>query len=248
MNPSKKATHRVTRVAAVSALKRFLPRLRSRLYTATQLYSNWIKVYKPCRATPIPWQLVQAMAGVALSVQQRRLAVALLLQFLFFLRTSEIYGLRPRDVSCLQTGHVVVALPHTKTSRGRAQSVSLYDPFLCRVLPSALSQWSPDGPIIDSSLQVFRARFQQLVVVLGLEEGTFLPYGLRRGGATFHWQTCQNFEATMIMGRWADQKTCRIYLDEARALLVQQQLTISALPRLPHFVHQCQALLSKGWR
>ena len=32
--------------AAVSALKRFLPRLRSRLYTATQLYSNWIKVLK----------------------------------------------------------------------------------------------------------------------------------------------------------------------------------------------------------
>ena len=98
-----------------------------------------------------------------------------------------------------------MALPHTKTSRGRAQSVSLYDPFLCRVLPSALSQWSPDGPIIDSSLQAFRARFQQLVVFLGLEEGTFLPYGLRRGCATFHWQTCQNFEATMIMGRWADQ-------------------------------------------
>ena len=149
------------------------------------------------------------MAGVALSVGQRRLAVALLIQFLFFLRTAEIYGLRPRDVSCLQTGHVVVALPHTK-------------------------------------MQVFRARFQQLVVFLGLEEGTFLPYGLRRGGATFHWQTCQNFEATMTMGRWADQKTCRIYLDEARALLVQQQLAISSLPRLPHFVHQCQALLSKG--
>ena len=186
------------------------------------------------------------MAGVALSVGQRRLAVALLIQFLFFLRTAEIYGLRPRDVSCLQTGHVVVALPHTKTSRGRAQSVSLFEPFLCRVLPPTLSQWSPDGPIIDSSLQTFRARFQLLVVLLGLEEGTFLPYGLRRGGATFHWQTCQNFEATMIMGRWADQKTCRIYLDEARALLVQQQLTISALPRLPHFVHQCKALLSKG--
>ena len=66
-----------------------------------------------------------------------------------------------------------MALPHTKTSRGRAQSVSLFDPFLCRVLPSALARWSPDAPILDSSLQVFRARFQKLVVFLGLEEGTF---------------------------------------------------------------------------
>ena len=39
--------------AAVSALKSFLPRLRLRLYTTTQLYSNWVKVYKPCRATPL---------------------------------------------------------------------------------------------------------------------------------------------------------------------------------------------------
>ncbi|CAE7762207.1 unnamed protein product [Symbiodinium sp. CCMP2592] len=135
------------------------------LYTATQLYSNWMKVYKP--ATPVPWSMVQAMAGAALAAGQKRLAVALLIQF------------------------------------------------------------------------------QKLVVFLGLEEGTFLPYGLRRGGATFHWQTSQNFEATMIMGRWQDQKTCRIYLDEARALLVQQQLTVSALPRLPHFVQQCRQLLLK---
>ena len=74
---------------------------------------NWIKVYKPCRATPLPWSLVQAMAGLALSSGQRRLAVALriVLQFLVFLsRTAEIYGLRPRDVSCLNSGHVVVAL------------------------------------------------------------------------------------------------------------------------------------------
>ena len=162
--------------AAVSALKRFLPRLRSRLYTATQRYSNWIRVYKPCRATPIPWHMVQAMAGVALSVGQRRLAIALLIQFLFFLRTSEIHGLRPRDVSCLRTGHVVVALPHTKTSQGRAQSVSLYDPFLCRVLPAAMASWSPSATILDSSLQAFRARFQKLVCFLGMEEGTFLPY------------------------------------------------------------------------
>ena len=115
--------------AAVSALKSFLPRLRLRLYTATQLYSKWVKVYKPFRATPLtkPWR----------SSGQQRLAVALLVQFLFFLRTSEIYGLRPSDVSCLNSGHAVVALPHTKTSHPRQSSKCLaLDPFLCRVLPS----------------------------------------------------------------------------------------------------------------
>ena len=171
--------------AAASALKSFRPDCGRDFILPPSFIPTGSRFTNP--AVPLPCHglfFLQAMVGLALSCGARR-SSGVLLQFLFFLRTSEIHGLRLRDVSWLNSGHVVVDLPHTKASRGRALCFSL-EPFCAGCsLPSC--HRGSSAPIIDSSLQVFRARFQKLVVFLDLEDGAFLPCGLRRGGATFHW-------------------------------------------------------------
>lgn len=232
--------------SAISALKRFLPKLRLKLPTAAQYYSNWIRVYRPNRAAPIPWKVVQAMAGGAFESGHSRLAICLLLQFLFFLRSSELFGLRPCDVGCFSSGHVVVALPATKTSRGRGQSIALFDPFLARHLSTHLRRFQPRRPLWPHSARYFRFAFHRLLEVLGYPEGSFQPYSLRRGGATFHWVRTRNFETTMIMGRWQNPRTCRIYLDEARALSLQHEADASSHPFIPALVRSCASRFASG--
>ena len=143
-------------------------------------------------------------------------------------------ALTPADVACLPSGHVVLALHSTKTGRGQVQSVSLFDPLLmgcCQCLwcgsprkLSALLLPTPRG-----------ASFKKVLEFLLVPPSTFSLYSLRRGGATYHWQRTRNFEFTMLMGRWQEQRTCRIYLDEARALLIPFEASAASNSRIRSF-------------
>ena len=70
-----------------------------------------------------------------------------------------------------------------------------------------------DRPIWSRSPQGFRKAFADLVEGLGFAPKSYLPYALRRGGATFHFQRCKNLVLTLQQGRWTCAKTARIYLD-----------------------------------
>ena len=157
MNPSKKATHRVTREPLCRHSKDFSPDCGRDFTLLRSFTPTGLKFTSPVAPRLFLGNSSRLWRAWRFLYNSGAWPLHSCFSFSFSFVPLR-FTVRPRDVSCLQTGHVVVALPHTKTSRGRAQSVSLYDPFLCRVLPSALSQWSPDGPIIDSSLQVFRAR------------------------------------------------------------------------------------------
>ncbi|CAE7472001.1 unnamed protein product [Symbiodinium sp. CCMP2592] len=169
---------------APSALKRFLPRLRGKLPTAQQFYNNWCRVHTPVRAAPISWEVVKAMAELLLQLKQPTFALALVIHFLCFLRSAEMYSLTGNQVAFLPSGYLVAV--------------------------------------------------RKVLSALLLPEDAFSLYSLRRGGATFHWQRTQNFEAAMLMGRWQEQRTCRIYLDEARALLLQQAALASRNGRIKY--------------
>ena len=72
----------------------------------------------------------QAMAG-GKSHGRGGFALSFLVQFLFFLRTGELFNVTSRDFQVLpRLSQIVLALSQTKAGRGRAQSVSLFDPWL----------------------------------------------------------------------------------------------------------------------
>lgn len=70
----------------LSAIKRFHPELRLELPRASQYYRNWQRCYRPVRAIPAHWELVEALMGLALS--QGQAAFALLLAVLSFAPAS----------------------------------------------------------------------------------------------------------------------------------------------------------------
>ena len=209
----------------LSGLRRFMPRLRRELCVSQQWYTNWTREHTPVRATPLPWVLVRAMAGLCFREAWYHLGVSLLVGFSFFLRTQELLSLQWADVECnQQSGTIVLRLSNTKTSKQHLQALSLTHPGLLRLVLRAKSHAT--SPFLwPWSITHFRTCFQSLTSFFEVSHHHFVLYSLRRGGATHFYQQMQSLDFVMIQGRWKDQKTCRLYLDDARAMLVNFQLS-----------------------
>ena len=67
----------------------------------------------------------------------------------------------------------------------------------------------------------FREVFRALVAKVGLPPEDWQPYSLRRGGATADFRHHGRMDLTMIRGRWANQRTARIYVNDALAALAE---------------------------
>lgn len=78
----------------LSGLKRFLPMLRHQLPTSQQYHTNWQRDHVPHRAIPMPWPVLRALVGSAISSGHIDIAVLLLIGFTFYLRSLEMIRLR----------------------------------------------------------------------------------------------------------------------------------------------------------
>ena len=63
----------------------------------------------------------------------------------------------------------------------------------------------------------------------------FVPYSLHRGGATHFYVALKSLDFVMVQGRWKDQRACRLYLDDARAILVNFALPDASVSLLRQF-------------
>ena len=198
----------------LSAIKRFHPELRLKIPVASQYYRNWSKAYVPVRALPASWELVEAMIGVALHANQARLALLLGLSFHAMLRTSEMMALT-KDHLLFHQQHqsLSVIIPTSKTSQGNPQVLQVTDPVLASMAQLSLRSLKRGRKLWAHGPHAFRRRFQQLLQKLGFQPHSYYPYSLRRGGATWWYNTTLSLDSTVMRGRWANQKTCRIYVD-----------------------------------
>ena len=73
----------------------------------------------------------------------------------------------------------------------------------------------PEGP------HRFRQLFASFLRQLGFAEDDYTPYSLRRGGATWFFQTSLSLDATIARGRWSCGKTAKQYIDEGTYQLAQ---------------------------
>ena len=122
-------------------------------------------------------------------------------------------------------GAVVIALPSTKTSGRRMaqESVVTYDRTLLRLLCCHLPR---SGPIFLGFLQCFIATSISWLLTYTIPR-MFSGYSFRRGGATSLYILSGSLAKVMSVGRWASERTARIYLDDARASLAQLQESYS---------------------
>lgn len=210
----------------VSALKRFHPNLRHLLPITTQFYRNWTKTYVPVRATPMAWTLLEAMVGYAEEHKMRSMALLLGLGFDGMLRTSEMLALTYQHVvihprrPCLS-----LVIPTSKTSQGNPQVVLVNDPILVSMAKELARKKPPKTPIWKGTSYSFRKSFDRILRRLGFPQGSYYPYSLRRGGATYHFQTFSNLDLTVQRGRWSCARTARVYIDSGTAQLAHSHWT-----------------------
>jgi hypothetical protein len=210
----------------IAGLQDLQPDLRHNLPGAWRLMKTWAINEIPARAPPIPEHVVKAMAGWAFLKGWNSFGVSLVVGFYSMLRTGEILNLRSSHLLCgPQDKQVVISLGLTKGGkrRGAAESVILgYEPAVMLV-----KRWKhvsdPSSSFSKTSVQ-WRKLFNECLEALGLSQFQFRPCSLRRGGATYWFSKHQSLDRLLIQGRWASQKTARLYLNEGLAMLTSMNL------------------------
>lgn len=219
----------------LSGLRRFYPRVRKELCLAQQWYTNWAREHTPERATPMPWKVPQALVGLCWHEQWYHLGLCLLLGFAFFLRTQEVLALHISDIEVsLPANSIVIRLRRTKTSKQHLQALTLEHTEMAALTAFALKGLS-DVWLWPWSPTLFRSSFTSLCDFFFLTPLSFVPYSLRRGGATHFYVVLKSLDFVMVQGRWKDQRTCRLYLDDARAMLVNFTLPDASVTLLRQF-------------
>eukprot|EP00438_Fugacium_kawagutii_P025125 Skav230798 [mRNA] locus=scaffold312:163999:164916:+ [translate_table: standard] len=219
----------------LSAFRRFYPQLRWKLAVSRQFFSNWKSIHVTKQAVPLPGDVAVALAGVALAADDLPLAVTMLLGFAAFLRTGEMVALHHGNVHVDElTGIIILALPSTKTSKQRLESVAVTDPKLASLLAWVLSHTTTEH-LYNGSPNMFRSQLRLLLAHLQLQDHCFTAYSFRRGGATHAFANGLHFDSLLVKGRWQSVKTARQYLDSGRAALVQLQFSDASHHLIDHY-------------
>ena len=216
---------------------------------ARQFFSNWKSIHVPRQAVPLPASIALALAGVALEVKEPNLALVLLVGFTAFLRTGEMVNLRFTQMQVNElNGQIILALPASKTSKNKMESVAVTDPLLASLAAHAAAKAQQDS-LLSLTANQFRRQLSLLLGVLQLEDSNFTGYSIRRGGASHAFATGQHFDQLLVTGRWQSVKTARQYLDSGRAALVQLQFSAHGLQLIHVFQNKvsdfCEQLRQK---
>ena len=205
----------------LSGIQFFIKPLKGHLREAWHSLGIWQKHEAPDRAWPFGADEVMAMAGFACHDGDVALGASLLAGFTGILRTCEMFSIEagalepePNDNLLLNLGWTKGALRH-----GAPEHVVLDDAATILLLKAAAKRRQPGDKLVGRSMSTCRRDFSLLVKRLHLKPELRKPYGIRRGGATFHFRSLRNLGLTTTRGRWRHQTTCRIYIDEAAALL-----------------------------
>jgi len=173
----------------LSGIKRFFPGMRLKLPTATQFYKNWQRIHQPERAVPISRDLMLAMAGLCI--------------------TQELHLIPHRDQR--RTAAIV---PFAKTPNGNPQVVTCSDPRVWCLAVAVREAFEPTQLLWPSTPGQFRRFWGALLEVLDFTAQDYVPYSIRRGGATWYFLETSSMDATLQRGRWNCNRTARQYIDQ----------------------------------
>ena len=209
------------------------PQMKGRLQGSWRLLKTWNVNEIPCRAPPMPLDVLEALIGYFTFKNLPLVALSLLLGFHGLLRTGEILSLKRSHFQVhAESETVVISLGLTKGGKrqGAAESVSLR----VRDITRRVQQWisTPGAPVsLVSSPAQWRKSFSDALEALEFTSFQFRPYSLRRGGATFLFRQQGSLDKLLIHGRWQSTKSARLYINEGLAVLAELQLKWSRFAR-----------------
>ena len=198
-----------------------------RLKGAWKLLSVWRRHEPPSRAAPMPEHIVLALAMQALQAGDAPFCASLLLGFYGFLRTGEIISLTCAQCIFDASDHLVLYLGQCKAGKrkGEEEYAIIDHPAVCSLLRIFLAGRHPLQAVCQCDEFGWRRKFDFHLQNLGLVALSFRPYSLRRGGATCALRRGQTPAIICTRGRWANERTARMYIQEAVSLL--QKLTVT---------------------
>ena len=217
----------------LAAIQHMLPKLKHQLNLAWRLMKTWNKNELPTRAVPMDASTVLSFAGLLWVWKEHHLAAGILVAFDFFLRTGELFTLRRQHVGFFGT-QASLQLTHTKSTTYQIHSERLlaWDSLAIGALRFLAFDKEPPELLVPTSAAHFRTLWHKAVKFFKLQDFFIQPYSLRRGGATSAFRAGVGFESLLLRGRWTNQRTARIYLDEALQQSSLLSFTTSSQARL----------------
>ncbi len=94
--------------------------------------------------------------------------------------------------------------------------------------PDTKGEKRTGGSVIVQLPQAFRRSLRQLVDGLSLNNLLLKPYSMRRGGATSLFRATNALDVVVLKGRWANQRTARIYVNTSLQDIAAHSITPEA--------------------
>ena len=167
-------------------------------YPATLKSFTLLRACLPARAMPLTYDIVCAMASVALLRKNPRMAHALLLAFVCLMRVGEIVKVTLGHFTFLKSDYAVLALPESKggSRPGKPEAVVIRDPIVKNMLLRRCEAEGGEAPMLQATYGTFASEFKSLTRLWRLKQASVTPHGLKRGGATWHGSLYFSYDCT----------------------------------------------------
>ena len=232
----------------LSGFAKLIPDMRGHLRLSWALVTAWQRNEPPQRCAPLSLDVLLAMVGRAALLGWNRMALLLLIGFHCMLRAAEMYKLRVGDFEIdRRLTHGVITLQESKsgTRFNMVESVTIDDAALIRLFKAITLHLNPGDLIFPEGANRFRQQFDTLVADLSLPSTLlYKPYSIRRGAATADFLGHGKLSRTCVRGRWANEKTCRIYINEATTSLTAIRFSSSTAVKVRRWKERALSLLS----
>lgn len=226
----------------LSGLLLIAPHLRGDMGRTARALRGWNRLVEPQPTLPATWGITLLLSAWLYAHGCGDAALLSLLSFDCYLRAHEGLSLLTSDILWQGdarlgqrfTGQAGVRLASGKT--GKNQWVELRRPFVARILRAYCRRRLTAGHtrLFSLSYNDYLDQLHRASSALGLP--SLSPHSLRRGGATQDRLDGRSFDYIQTRGRWASLRTCKNYIDTARAFLV----TVALSSRLSRCVRELE--------
>jgi hypothetical protein len=205
-----------------AGLQHFVESVKGNIPCTWRLAHAWRKHELPARAPPFSLQLIEALAGWAVSARRPDFAAALLLGFHCMLRTGEICKVSAGAIS-FNKGATKGALNlgYTKmgSREGMQEHVTITEKRTACLVAAAVRHLQPGDGLFRGAEHDFRRLISKGCDALLVSEWAYRGYSIRRGGATHYFRVENSMEGLLVRGRWSSTRAARLYLNDGLATL-----------------------------
>ena len=214
-----------------SALKKIVPGIALRSTNA--VLGAW-RFQLPAKQAPAcPEMVARAVATLALCLGQPAVAAVVVLCFYGLLRVGEAISITAADIHFIGE-QVIVTLALTK--RGVNEKVSIVHAEAVAWLNSfRAAGFGKKDLFLGISYGKVRYWLQKVQKLLGIASLALTSHSFRRGGASTLLSLGVPMANIAVIGRWASESSCRLYVRSGEMLLVKSMSKVMAKDRVTLF-------------